>query len=44
MKPQRISIGATVRVPEYHKIAGRRRMVGTIVDHYGQDGYMVVDV
>jgi hypothetical protein len=44
MKPQRISIGTTVRVPEHHKIAERRRMVGTIVDHYGQDGYMVVDV
>ena len=44
MKPQRISIGTTVRVPEHHKIAARRGMVGTIVDHYGQDGYMVVDV
>jgi hypothetical protein len=44
MKPQITSIGTTVRVPEHHKIAARRRMVGTIVDHYGQDGYMVVDV
>jgi hypothetical protein len=44
MKPQRISIGTTVRVPEHHKIAERRHMVGTIVDHYGQDGDMVVDV
>ena len=44
MKPQRISIGATVRVPEHHRIAERRGMVGTIVDHYGADGYMVVDV
>jgi hypothetical protein len=44
MKPQRISIGTTVRMPEHHKFAERRRMVGTIVDHYGQDGYIVVHV
>jgi hypothetical protein len=44
MKPQRISLGATVRGSEHHRIAERRPMVGTIVNHYGQDGYMVVDV
>jgi hypothetical protein len=44
MKPQRISIGTTVRVPEHHWIAARRGMVGMVADHYRQDGYMVVDV
>ena len=44
MEPERIAIGTSVRVREHHRIAERRGMVGTIVDHYGADGYMVVDV
>jgi hypothetical protein len=44
MKPQRFSIDTTVRVREHHRIAERRGMVGTIVGHYGGDGYMAVDV
>jgi hypothetical protein len=44
MKPESISIGKTVRVREHHRIAERRSMVGTIVDHFGGDGYMVVEV
>ena len=44
MKPERIQVGTTVRVGEHYRIADRRGMVGRIADHYGGDGYMVVDV
>ena len=44
MKPESISIGKSVGVREHHRIAERRGMVGRVVDHYGADGYMVVDV
>jgi hypothetical protein len=44
MKPERISIGTTVRVREHHRIAERRGMVGRIADCYGAEGYMAVDV
>jgi hypothetical protein len=44
MEPERITIGTTVRVREHHRIAERRSMVGRVADHYGGDGYMVVDV
>jgi hypothetical protein len=44
MKPESISIGTTVRVCEHHRIAERRGMVGTIVEHYGGEEYMAVDV
>ena len=44
MEPERIPIGTTVRVREHHRIAERRGMVGRVTDHYGQDGYMIVDV
>ena len=44
MEPERITIGTTVRVREHHRIAERRGMVGRVADHYGGDGYMVVDV
>jgi hypothetical protein len=44
MKPERFSIDTTVRVREHHRIAERRGMVGTIVDHYGGEGYTAVDV
>jgi hypothetical protein len=44
MKPETIHVGTTVRVRQHHRIAERRGMVGTIVDHYEGDGYMVVEV
>ena len=44
MKPERVQVGATVRVRERHRIAERRGMVGRIAEHYGGDGYMAVDV
>jgi len=44
MKPESISIGKSVGVREHHRIAERRSMVGRVADHYGADGYMVVDV
>jgi hypothetical protein len=44
MKEESISIGTPVRVCEHHRIAERRGMVGSIADHYGQDGCKVVDV
>ena len=44
MEPERITIGAAVRVREHNRIAERRGMVGRVADHYGGDGYMVVDV
>jgi hypothetical protein len=39
-----VHIGATVRVREHHGIAERRGMVGRIMDCYGGDGYVAVDV
>jgi hypothetical protein len=44
MEPERITIGATVRAREHHRIAELSGMVGRIVEHYGEDGHMVVDV
>jgi hypothetical protein len=44
MKPEKVHIGATVRVRDHHRIAERRGMVGRITDHYGREGYMAVDV
>jgi hypothetical protein len=44
MEPERITIGTTVRVREHHRIAERRGMVGRVVDRYGGDGDMIVDV
>jgi hypothetical protein len=44
IKPEKVHIGLTVRVREQYRIAERRGMVGRIVDHYGGDRYMAVDV
>jgi len=44
MKPEKVHIGATVRVREHYRIAERRSTVGRIADQYGRDGYMAVDV
>jgi hypothetical protein len=44
VKPDRVSIGTTVRVREHHRIAERRGMAGRIADCYGAERYMAVDV
>ena len=44
MKPDEAHIGALVRVREHHRIAERRGMVGRVVDRYGKEEYMAVDV
>jgi hypothetical protein len=44
MKPEEVQIGTSVRVRERHRIAERRGMVGRIVDFYGGEGYVAVDV
>ena len=44
MKSEEVRIGAMVKVIEHHRIAQRRGMVGSIVDRYGSEEYMAVDV
>ena len=44
MKSEEVRIGAMVKVPEHYRIAKRRGMVGRIVDRYGGEEYMAVDV
>jgi hypothetical protein len=44
MKSEEVRIGAMVRVRKHHRIAERRGMVGSIVDRYGGEEYMAVDV
>ena len=44
MKSEEVRIGAMVKVIEHHRIAQRRGMVGRIVDRYGGEEYMAVDV
>jgi hypothetical protein len=44
MEPENVHIGATVRVRERHRIAERRGILGRIIDRYGGDGYVAVDV
>jgi hypothetical protein len=44
MKSEEVRIGVTVRVCEHHRIAERRGMVGRIVERYGGEEYMAVDV
>lgn len=44
MRPQEARIGMKVRVCEHHRISGRRGMVGRIVDRYGGEEYVAVDV
>ena len=44
VKPEEAHIGALVRVREHHRIAERRGMVGRVVDRYGGEEYMAVDV
>ena len=44
MKSEEVRIGAMVRVREHYRIAERRGMVGRIVNRYGGEEYMAVDV
>jgi hypothetical protein len=44
VKSEAVRIGVTVRVRECHRIAARHGMVGRIVDRYGGEEYMAVDV
>jgi hypothetical protein len=36
--------GTRVRVMEHHRVEGRRGLVGTVVDRYGGEEYVAVDV
>ncbi len=44
MKSEEVRIGVTVRVREHHRISERRGMVGKIVERFGGEEYMAVDV
>ncbi len=44
MKSEEVRVGAMVRVREHYRIAERRGLVGRIVDRYGGEEYMAVDV
>jgi hypothetical protein len=44
MKSDDVRIGVRARVREHHRIAERRGMVGRIVNRYGGEEYMAVDV
>jgi hypothetical protein len=44
MKSEEVHLGVTVRVRVCHRIAERRGMVGRIVERYGGEEYMAVDV
>jgi hypothetical protein len=44
VRPEEARVGAKVKVGEFHRIAGRRGLVGRIVSRYGGEEYMAVDV
>ena len=44
MRPEEARVGTKVRVCERHRIPERRGMVGRIVDRYGGEEYVAVDV
>jgi hypothetical protein len=44
MRPEEVRVGMKVRVCEHHRISERRDMVGRIVDRYGGEEYVAVDV
>lgn len=44
MKPGILRIGTPVRVAEHHRMAKRRGMVGRIVDRFGQEECVALDV
>jgi hypothetical protein len=44
MTPERARPGTRVRVMEHHGIEERRGLMGTVVDVYGGEEYVAVDV
>ena len=44
MKPQDARVGMRVKVAEHHRIEQHRGLVGKVVDRYGGEEYVVVDV
>jgi hypothetical protein len=44
MKQQDVRVGMRVRVTDHHRIAERRGLVGKVVDRYGGEEHVVVDV
>jgi hypothetical protein len=44
MTPEKARRGTQVRVMEHHRVEGRRGLVGTVVDRYGGEEYVAVDV
>jgi hypothetical protein len=44
MKSEDVRIGEMVKVRKHYRIAERRGLVGKIVDRYGGEEYMAVDV
>lgn len=44
VRSEEVCIGKSVRVRDHHRIAERRGMVGRVVDRYGGEEYVAVDV
>ena len=44
MTPEQALLGTRVRVTKDHRIEARRGLVGTVVDRYGGEEYIAVDV
>jgi hypothetical protein len=44
MTPEQARPGIRVRVMEHHRVEERRGLVGTVVDRYGGEDYVAVDV
>jgi hypothetical protein len=44
MTPEQALPGTRVRVTEHHRVEQRRGLVGTVVDRYGGEEYIAVDV
>jgi hypothetical protein len=44
VSPEEVLVGARVRVGERHRIAERRGLVGTVVERYGGEYYVAVNV
>jgi hypothetical protein len=44
MTPEQARPGTRVRVTEDHRVEERRGLVGTVVDRYGGEKYIAVDV
>jgi hypothetical protein len=44
MTPEQARTGMRVRVMEHHRVQERRGLLGTVVDRYGGEDYIAVDV